>query len=123
MRKDKFGSVKIINRISLHPIDEVLTKVSKNNLEDDVELSDRLLCFLSNGIECAGCGVRGEIFALEETEASCGERKTYNLYANNFKTYFTKDHIIPKSKGGQDTIDNYQTMCWECNSHKGNKMS
>ena len=29
------------------------------------------------------------------------------------------DHIIPKSKGGKDHIDNYQLMCEECNSKKG----
>ena len=33
----------------------------------------------------------------------------------------TKDHIIPKSKGGKDILDNFQTMCFECNTKKGNK--
>ena len=29
------------------------------------------------------------------------------------------DHVIPKSKGGPFCLDNYQTLCHECNAGKG----
>ena len=32
------------------------------------------------------------------------------------------EHIIPKSKGGSDHLDNLQPMCAICNNIKGNTM-
>lgn len=29
------------------------------------------------------------------------------------------DHVIPRSKGGEDAIENLMTSCWECNRGKG----
>ena len=33
------------------------------------------------------------------------------------------DHIIPKIKGGTDTLDNLVTACAECNVGKGTRLS
>jgi 5-methylcytosine-specific restriction endonuclease McrA len=33
----------------------------------------------------------------------------------------TIDHIIPKSRGGEDTWENLATACYSCNIKKGNK--
>ena len=35
----------------------------------------------------------------------------------------TIDHIVPSSKGGQDTPENYQLLCGSCNSKKGNRLT
>lgn len=31
------------------------------------------------------------------------------------------DHIVPRSKGGVDALENYQTLCDLCNLGKGNR--
>ncbi len=44
----------------------------------------------------------------------------YCKHCNITKT-LSLDHIIPRSKGGLDEINNLQILCRSCNSSKGNK--
>ena len=34
---------------------------------------------------------------------------------------FTIDHVIPRSRGGDDHLDNLQLLCGACNSLKGDR--
>ena len=34
----------------------------------------------------------------------------------------TPDHVIPLSKGGNNTIDNIQPLCWGCNAAKQDRI-
>lgn len=37
----------------------------------------------------------------------CGSRKDLTI-----------DHVVPRSRGGPDDMDNYQILCWGCNQRK-----
>ncbi len=94
--------------------------------------SKRLQCF-AKSIVCAKCGIKGTVFRIE-THASDRQAGSphLNLYAkknalgtgsissteDDDLVLMTKDHIIPKSKGGKDHLSNLQTMCSPCNEAK-----
>jgi len=79
----------------------------------------RLRTFKKHGVKCACCGKEGIIFRLQNS----GNSNFYHLglwTADNIQ--MTKDHVIPKSKGGKDRLDNMQTLCQKCNNKKANKI-
>ncbi len=83
--------------------------------------SDRIVLFETKGLACVTCGIEGSVFLLEAHEE--GVTPHVNLYAVTEAGEFvimTKDHILPKSKGGKDALENYDTMCGPCNWAKGN---
>jgi len=43
-------------------------------------------------------------------------------YCGKKSENMTVDHVIPKTKGGQNTFENTVTACKECNSKKGDKL-
>jgi len=78
--------------------------------------SIRYKLFSTKGCTCVKCGKVGTHFKLERK--GC-ERYHFNLYSDD-GILFTKDHIIPKSRGGRESLANFQTMCYKCNNNKSN---
>jgi hypothetical protein len=52
-------------------------------------------------------------------------KRSYSLHKGVWRRRYaalrkTKDHILPKSKGGHNGVDNYVSCCEDCNNLKGN---
>ncbi|MEK5036270.1 HNH endonuclease [Paenibacillus sp. FSL R7-0302] len=115
----------------LDPIEDgrVVQKIRNNDLHKvdfDGDLismdSHRYWLFKHKGVVCKRCGIVGVFFAKEkDRKANHYHFNLYALDANGDEVLMTKDHILPKSKGGKNHIDNYDTMCCKCNFKKSNK--
>lgn len=82
--------------------------------------SKRLRTFKEHGIKCS-CGLEGKFFAQERHKKQSTKKFHFNLYALDDKgqeVLMTRDHVIPLSRGGLDTVENSQTLCANCNSKK-----
>jgi len=95
---------------------------------DDIKLgSDRYKTFKFKGIKCK-CGIEGKYFAKERTRTKLPPKiisfhmNLYGIRKDGTEVMMTKDHIIPKSKGGKNIIENYEPMCSDCNTEKSNKL-
>ncbi len=103
---------------------------SVGNKEYSVNISAMRYKLFRRSRVCACCGIIGTRVFLDYSKDLTDDMgcPSYhiNLYAENrdkdsgkrFLTLMVKGHIIPPSKGGEDTLDNLQTMCYHCNSLK-----
>lgn len=116
-------------RYSYHTIDEFLdaylnSSGTKFMIGNSIikRNSDRYRLFANKGTTCVTCGIEANTFIVETF--STVQNPHGNLYyiSDNVEILFTKDHIIPKSRGGLNIFENYQTMCSPCNSAKGSKL-
>lgn len=117
-----------MDRKSVYPVEEILAHVGENSCNfdgDEVKMDSLRYHTFKNGLKCVKCGIEGTFFTKERHLAAVKRdgRYHFNLYGvrpNGDEVLMTKDHIVPKSKGGPDRISNLQTMCTRCNAKKGN---
>lgn len=90
--------------------------------------SHRYQLYAEKGTVCVSCGFVGTFFCLEKA-AGGGDTRYGNYHLNLYGLLpgggwrmMTKDHIVPRSKGGKNRLENYQPMCERCNHKKGNKV-
>jgi hypothetical protein len=112
------------------PIDKVLAAANKsvnkkfviNDQQFNRTVTMRVI--MLQGTTCVCCGRSSAYFQVNEGNNSNSKTLRLIIPANdNFsETYMTKDHIIPKSLGGANDHNNYQPMCYICNSKKGPRL-
>lgn len=102
----------------------------------DGVMSNRLLTYHRGGCTCLACGRVGTYFYAEADVGHEPFLKWYfnpldnplpmahlNLYGqdrNGHKFMITSDHVIPRSRGGGDGVENRVPLCATCNMLKGN---
>lgn len=80
-----------------------------------------LRCFREYGIQCAHCGLVGSFFAKErESEQFPWHLQLYAVDSQDDQVLMTVDHVVPRSKGGRNTLMNLQPLCTPCNQAKAN---
>lgn len=84
----------------------------------------RLMNFAVHGTDCICCGAKGAYFSVETSNKDINTGLHLNLYAINVHgdpVLMTKDHVVLKSLGGEDKVENYRPMCLRCNNLRGNR--
>lgn len=115
--------------IAMYPVDEILERIDKDEVFEGqvgdrnfvARLSSLRLRTFKRSRTCVCCGRVGTSIGLDLPDGQ--DKPHFNLYCieNGSKILMTKDHIVPKSKGGKNHISNMQTMCCHCNVRKGDK--
>jgi len=99
-----------------------LEKITINN-QIVKTTSLRYHTFIHSGTKCKFCGLEGTYFWIERGKNNSRNivwhLNLYGLDNDGNEILLTKDHIIPKVAGGQDKLNNLQTLCTICNSKKG----
>lgn len=132
-RKQLYSIARVLSSVPIKPTSRIepaayaaYKAACKADFDGDIisMSSWRYEVFLASGVICHGCGLEAAYFAKERDKALPPDAPWHlNLYGivMGKEVLFTKDHIIPVSKGGKDKIVNLQTMCSTCNQEKGCK--
>lgn len=81
----------------------------------------RLEMFSRGQTTCAHCGLKGTMFRIERHANDHVFPACLNLYGHDEQgkmLMLTHDHIVPKTYGGGNKIENAQVLCEKCNSKK-----
>lgn len=124
-----------ILRVAKLDLDEGLDMIKKvsNNRKVTVlgqyvlPKKSRRLSMLEGGqLFCCKCGLEGKHWYIEKDLRDPSDHFSLQFYGfdkNGVERMLTWDHIVPKSLGGNDSLNNGQIMCHPCNRDKSNDIT
>jgi len=131
-KKKRKGSGQRYDVMGAFSPDDVLPHITRGRTRRDytgddgrvwsVKMNSHRYWTFRESLKCVVCGLEGTVMSLERGKSDTGQPH-FNLYAvlpSGKRVLLTKDHIEPRSKGGQDAGPNFQTMCTVCNGLKSN---
>lgn len=86
---------------------------------------ERTIIELPSIVACGGEKLARQRTKPALTNRALFERDNYQcLFCGHHFAYpeLTRDHIVPRSRGGRDTWENVVAACRRCNQHKGNRL-
>jgi hypothetical protein len=105
---------KLISMLNYSDIEQC----SEDNIKEKNSIPDDNVNILSktiDNINTVRAGIRWQVFERDDFKCvACGSSALDGAILH-------VDHVIPRSKGGKDEMDNYQTLCHKCNIGKSNK--
>ena len=101
-------------------------KIQYTEITSEIPDLKHLKIYKEKGLTCARCGLKATHWITEQIPAGDGVNfkyltKPWAYTRLNGWVLITIDHIIPKSKKGNNFKSNLQTMCAKCNTKKGNR--
>lgn len=113
-------------------VDSYIDLETPNGASFMVKVSSLRLELFRQNPQCVSCGRIGHIWILESHHRMVPphlnlyhvgeELQEWKKLSQDGLVLMTKDHIIPKSRGGPTSLENLQTMCSICNGKKGQKL-
>lgn len=100
--------------------DNIYKKERIKLLNIPITITRKYLRLMKKYRDCVLCGIEGNYIALESNGS--GWHLNVYSYSDGMHKLMTKDHIIPLSKGGLDSLCNLQVLCIHCNGGKDNKI-
>lgn len=115
---------------AIYPASKIFPFIDKGNRYKllagySVRINSSALRMFKKSPKCKHCGVEGNTFVLlrdKKTQTSRPHLAFFHKQKNGTLLLMTKDHVLPKSKGGENRQENIQTLCQICNGAKGNKV-
>jgi ATP adenylyltransferase len=102
------------DQLTQEQIEELLELLRNRLAEEEAKRGDSFWKHRATDREVISGSVRFEVLKRAKGRCEC-------CGISKEERPIDVDHIVPRSKAGDNDISNYQALCWLCNANKGNR--